>query len=111
MRVLVTLPISAGDAQQLEGFDTPGGWDMRAAAEVEELAGAIGGKHRLGLLLDELAFQELAHLLEDLPPFFLGEVDALVGQVSLHELAHLLLDLLEVLLGERLLAVEIVEEP
>ena len=54
---------------------------------------AVSGKGRLRLFLDQLAFEELTHLLEQLQPLFLGEVHALVGQVGFGQLAHLLLDL------------------
>ena len=83
---------------------------MRPAAKIQKLAGAIGGKHRVGLFLNQLAFQELAHLLEKLQAFFLGEIHALVGQVGLNELLHLRLDLCQIVFGEGLLAVEVVVE-
>ena len=83
---------------------------MGAAAEVEEPAGLVGGEKRVGFFLDQLALQELAHLLEERLPLFLGIIDALVGQVRLHQLAHLFFQPLEVFFGEGLFAVKIVEE-
>ena len=110
MRVLVPLPARPCDAQQFHRLDAAGRRDVRAAAEIQELAGAIGGEDRLGLLPNQFALQELSLLLEELEPFVFAEGDALVGEVCANELLHLQLDLREVGFGERLRAIKIVKK-
>ena len=46
---LVAQPVGAGDVQQLERLDASGGRDVRAAAEVGELAGLVDGDLLVGL--------------------------------------------------------------
>ena len=60
--LLVTQPVSSGDAQQLECFDLAGGRDMRAAAEILKLTGAVDGDFLIGRgeVLDEVALHEVA---------------------------------------------------
>ena len=113
LRVLfVAQPVGSGDVEQLEGLDASGGRDVRAAAEVGELAGLVDRDFFIGLgeLLDEVALHEVAFGLEALQAFGAGQKLARVGQVLLGELLHLLLDGFEVLGGEGLLAIEVVEE-
>ena len=110
VRVLVALPVRARDAQQFYRLDAAGRWDVRAAAEVQELARAVGGEDRLGLFFDELALQKFALLAKELQSFIFGETNALVGEVVVNEFAHLLLNLCQVRLGEGLLAKEIIKE-
>src|SRR5262249_61715163 len=64
--LLVAQPVSAGDAQELEGLDAPGGGHMRAAAEIDEPAIAVDGDRlaRPGELLDEVYLHEVAFVLE-----------------------------------------------
>ena len=110
--VLVAQPVRAGDVEQLERLDAPGGRDVRPAAEVGELAGLVDGDLLVGRgeLLDEVALHEVAFRLEALQALLAREKFARVGQVLLHQLLHLLLDGLQVLGGEGLLAIEVVEE-
>ena len=110
--LLVAQPVGSGDVEQLEGLDASGGRDVRAAAEVGELAGLVDRDFFIGLgeLLDEVALHEVAFGLEALQAFGAGQKFARVGQVLLGELLHLLLDGGEVVGGEGLLAVEVVEE-
>ena len=68
------------------------------------------GEDLAGLLVDELALHELAHLLVLLEPFRLRRKLALVRQIALLDLPHLRLDLLEVFGRERRVALEIVVE-
>src|SRR5208337_388880 len=110
MRALIAFPVRAGYAQQLDGLDAPRGGDVRPTAKVQELAGTIGGEYGLGLFLDELALQELAHLREELLSFFLGKVNALIREVRLDDLAHPFFNSFEIVFREGLLAVEVVIE-
>ena len=110
VRSLVAHPMRARHAEQLEGLDAPGRGNVRTAAKIQKLAGAVSGKHRLRFFADKLALQELTLLLEELQPFFLRVVDALVREVRLRELSHLRFDLLEVVFCEGPFAMEIVEE-
>ena len=56
----LALPVGAGDAHQFEGLNLTGGWDMRAAAEIDEFAGGVKRDHRIGgFFLDELALKYL----------------------------------------------------
>src|SRR5208337_4961546 len=110
MRALIAFPVRAGYAQQLDGLDAPRGGDVRPTAKVQELAGTIGGEYGLGLFLDELALQELAHLREELLSFFLGKVDPLIRIIRLDDLAHTFFNLLEIIFREWLLPIEVVIE-
>ena len=110
--LLVAQPVRAGDVEQLERLDAPGGRDVRPAAEVGELAGLVDRDLLVGRgeLLDEVALHEVAFRLEALQAFLARQKLARVRQVLLHQLLHLLLDGLQVLGRERLLAIEVVEE-
>ena len=85
---------------------------MRAAAEVDELAGLVDGNFFIGLgeLLDEVTLHEVAFGLEAFEALGARQKFARVGQVLLGELLHLLFDGGEVVGREGLLAVEVVEE-
>ena len=54
--LLVAQPVGAGDIQQLERLDLAGRRDMRAAAEIQKLAGLVDRNLFIGLgeLLDEV---------------------------------------------------------
>jgi hypothetical protein len=54
--LLISQPVRARDVEQLEGLDFPGRRNMRPAAEVGELAGAVNRNLFIGLgeLLDEM---------------------------------------------------------
>ena len=86
--------------------------NMRAAAEVGELAGLVDGDLLVGRgeLLDEVALHEVAFRLEALQSLLARQKFARVGQVLLYQLLHLLLDGLQVFGRERLLAIEVVEK-
>ena len=64
--LLVAEPVSAGEAGDLESFDAAGGWDVRAATEVDELAVAIEADlvARLRELSYEVGLHEVAVALE-----------------------------------------------
>ena len=113
LRVLfIAQPVGSGNVEEFEGLDASGGRDVRAAAEVGELAGLVDRDFFIGLgeLLDEVTLHEVAFGIEALQAFGAGQKFARVGQVLLGELLHLLLDGGEVVGREGLLAVEIVEE-
>ena len=107
--VLVALPVGAGDREQLERLDLRGAWQVRAAAEIDEVGPQrVLAEYFAGLLFDQLALHPgLGVLLEALR--FGGE-DAFVGERARLDLPHFLLDFFEVVRGERSGAVEIVVE-
>src|SRR4029077_5599140 len=56
----LTLPVGARDVHQLESLNAAGGRNVRATAEVDELAGGVEGDHRLiGFFFHELALEFL----------------------------------------------------
>src|SRR5277367_1324740 len=62
LRILfIAQPVSAGDTEQLKGFDLASRRNMWSAAEVGELAGAVDGNLFIGLgeLLDEMTLREV----------------------------------------------------
>ena len=85
---------------------------MRAAAEVrEQVAGPVDGHAGLVcLVLDQLAFHELALLFVFGERFVAWDPDTLVLGISLDDFTHAGLDLLEVIGGERRVPVHVVEE-
>ncbi len=105
-------PVGSGDVEQLERLDFAGGWDVRAAAEIDELAGLVERNLFIGLgeLLDEVTLHEIAFGLEALEAFVAVEDIAGVGLIALDDLLHLGLDLFEVFGGEGRLAQEVIEE-
>src|SRR3954452_650199 len=110
--LLVAKPVRARDGEQLEGLDASGGWDVRAAAEVEELSRFVDGDLFIGRgeLLDEVTLHEIAFTLELLEALVARQEFLRVRDVLLHELSHLLFDLGEVFGRERGWAIEVVEE-
>ena len=104
-------PIGAGDAQQLERLDEFGRGDVRAQAEVNELAGGVE-LHHLAVreVAHQLALERLLLLLVELHGLVERNQFALVGQVLVAQLGHLLFDFFQVLGREGLLAQELVEE-
>src|SRR5437879_11856929 len=53
-------PVGTSDAHQLESLDALGRRNVRAAAEVDELAGGVEGNDRLyGFFFDEFALEDL----------------------------------------------------
>ena len=110
--LLIAQPVGAGNVQQLERLDLPGRRDVRAAAEIQKLAGLVDRNLFIGLgeLLDEVALHEVAFALELRQSFVARQKFARVGNVLLHQFLHLLLDLLQVFRRERRGTIEIVEE-
>src|SRR3974390_3009572 len=110
--LFVAQPVGSGDVEQLEGLDASSGRDVRAAAEVGELASLVDGDLFIGRgeMLDEVTLHEVTFGLEALQAFGAGQEFAGVGQVGFGELLHLVLDGGEVVGREGLLAVEVVEE-
>src|SRR5208337_329042 len=110
--LLVAEPVGAGDVEQLEGFDLSGRRQVRAAAEILELAGLVDRNLLVGLgeLLDEMALHEVAFALESLQAFLVRQKLASIGQVLLDELVHFLFDLLEIFGSKRGRAIKVVEE-
>src|SRR5262249_49617601 len=110
--LLVPQPVRAGDIQQLERFDLAGRRDVRAAAEVEKLAGLVNRNLFIGLgeLLDEMALHEVAFALEFFEAFVARQKLARIRQVLLDKLLHLLLDLLQVFGRKRRRTIEVVEK-
>src|SRR5579863_1486678 len=64
--LLIAQPVRTGNVEQLERLDLSGRRNVRAAAKIGELAGAIDGNLFIGLgeLLDEMALHEIAVFLE-----------------------------------------------
>ncbi len=110
--LLVAQPVGARNVQQLECLDLPGRRNVRAAAEIQKLAGLVDGNLFIGLgeLLDEVALHEVAFALELRESFTARQKFARVGNVLLHQFLHLLLDLLQVFRRERSGTIEIVEK-
>ena len=105
----VAAPVRAGDLHELERADPAGARDVRPAAQVGEVALAVGGDGlALGQLGDELALVRLLFEgVERLEPVELG---AREGLLLGDDLVHALLDRLEVLGRERATDVEVVVE-
>ena len=105
-------PIGSSDVEQLEGLDLSGGRDMRAAAEIDELAGLVERNLIIGLgeLFDEVALHEIAFGLESLESLVAVEKIAGVRLVAIDDLLHLLFDLFEVFRNEGSLAQKVIEE-
>ena len=107
----LAFPVGAGDAHQFERLNALGGWNVRAAAEIDKFSGGVEGDHRLGdFFFDQFALKNLVGFLVELQRFGLGHVLALVGQVLRGKLVHFLFDFGEVVGSERLLAHEFVEK-
>src|SRR5262249_59455246 len=104
--------VRARNVQQLERFNFAGRRNVRPAAEVSELPGAVDGNLFIGLgeLLDEMALHEIAFLLEFLEALLPWQKLARIRNVLLHQFLHLLFDLLQVLGSERSRTIEVVEE-
>ena len=108
--LLVAAPVSASHGEQFEGLHSAGAGDMRAAAEVEEVAAAVQG-HGVGFeFFDDLDLVDLALAGEEGHGFGLAHDGALEGNVGGHDGAHFLLDGFEVFRGEGAGSVEVVVE-
>ncbi len=113
LRVLfIAEPVGAGDGHGLEGADAACGWNMRPAAEVDELAVAIEADVGAGLGEpgDEVRLHEVAGVAEFFEDFFAGLVDVLEFFVPRDDFGHLTFDSGEVFGREGRLAIEVVEE-
>ncbi len=107
----LAFPVGAGDVHELERGDALGGRDMRAAAEVEEFAGAVKRDHQLvGFFFDEFTLEDLVVFLVELEGFGLGNELAFIGQVLRSKLVHLFFDFREIFRSERLVAQKFVEK-
>ena len=107
--LLVTAPVGAGEAGQLERLDRLRVLQVRAAAEVGELALRVEGD-RAFRGVDELDLVGLA-LGFEIPLRLLGADDLAAPRAALRKLAlDLLLDALERVLADRLLELEVVVE-
>ena len=84
--LLIAQPVRARDVQQLERLDLAGRRNVRAAAEIDELSGAVDRNLFIGLgeLLDEMALHEVAFLLKLLKPLIPRQKLARVRHVLLH---------------------------
>ena len=109
--LLVAAEVASGDRQQLHGADVAAVRDVRAAAEVDKVAGLVK--------TDLLAFRNigeplelvgLSGLLQHLFGFGARELEVLERQFAADQLLHLLLDLLQVLIDQAMLHVEVVVE-
>ena len=104
--VLIAAPVSTSDAHELQSLDLARRDDVRASAEVRELALRV---HRDLLafrqVVDELDLVGLALLLEELQGLFAADFLALELEVLLDDLLHLFLDVRKV--GFRQLAVDV----
>ncbi len=113
LRILfVAQPVGAREVCHLEGLDAAGGGDVRAAAEVDELAVAIEAHLFAGRgeLRDEVGLHEVA-----IPrKFFEGLLARLVltdeRLVAGDDLGHFFLDGVEILRREGFFPVKVVEE-
>ena len=107
--LLVAAPVGAGEAGQLERLDRRGVLQMRAAAEIGEVA--LGVKRDLALGgLDELDLVRLALGLEARPRLVARDLLASPDSALLDLALDLGLDRLEVALADRLRELEVVVE-
>ena len=110
--LLVAQPVRAGNVEQLERLDLSRRRNVRPAAEVGELAGAVNRNLFIGLgeLLDEMALHEVAFFFELGQPLVARQKLARIRKVLLHQFLHLLFDLLQILRRKRSRTIEIVEK-
>ena len=103
LAVGLALPVGAGDRQQLERADLAGVGDVRAAAEVDELALAVEAEDAVlvQLVVDVLDLERLAEVVDELAGLGDGQAEPLERLGLLDDLGHLGLDGREVVLGER----------
>ena len=96
----------------LKALILPGGWNVWAAAEIGEFAGAIDGNLFIGLgeLLDEMALHEIAFFFELRQSLVAWQKLPRIRNVLLHQFLHLLFDLFQVLRAERRGTIEVVKE-
>ena len=106
----VVLPVRAGDAQQLERADLAGVWDVRAAAQVDELALAVETDRRIFLqfLVDVFHLQRLIQVGDELPAVGDASLESLERLGRGDDLFHFGFDLGEVFLLDRSGRVDVV---
>src|SRR5215510_8460144 len=94
----VALPVRTGDREQLDRFDLAGRRDVRPQAEIDERRAFDGiAAHPLAaLLIDQFAFERLAHLGELLFGLGLWHLDAPVFEIALDQILHALLYLRQI---------------
>ena len=84
---------------------------MRAAAQVQEVAGPVQADDLAGRnVVQPGQLERLPQAGEHLPGFFAGDFHALKGQLAPQHLAHLLLDLLQILGHQTMRHVKVVVE-
>src|SRR5579859_5977927 len=99
---LVAQPVSAGDAGELKSLNASGGGNVRATAEVHELAVAINSDRIAGPgeLFNEVDLHEVAFSAEAGQTGLARKKFALKLFVALGDFAHALFDLLQVFRSE-----------
>ena len=107
--LLVAAPVRAGEAGELDRLDRLRVLEVRAAAEVGEVALRVERDVSFGRV-DELDLVVLALLGEELLGFVGGDLPALPGPALLELALDLRLDLLERVLADRLRELEVVVE-
>jgi len=110
--VFVAEPVSAGDAEHLDGADAAGGGDVGSAAEIEKIsiaveADLIAGVGEFG---DEVGLHEVAVALEFSQGVFAEGVFAAELLVAGDDLGHFGLNGGEIVGGEGLFTEEVVEK-
>src|SRR5579863_1906559 len=110
--LLIAQPVRARNIKQLKRLDLAGRRNMRTAAKIRELAGAVNRNLLIGLgeLLDEMALHEVAVFFELRQPLIAWQKLTRIRNILLHQFLHLLLDLFQVLRSKRGWPVKIVEE-
>ncbi len=108
----VSFPIGAGDCQQLERLDSPGVGNVRAAAQIDELALAVKADGRMlgQASVDVLDLQFLLEPFAEFAGLFAVENESLERLGVLDDLPHLLFDPRKILLADLLRTIEIVIE-
>ena len=108
--LLAPEPVGRGDREQLEGADLGRVREVRAEAEVAELALLVVRGDRAALLAHEVELVRLLLFGEEAQRLLLGNVAADDRQGAGDDLPHPLFDLRQVLVRERGLAAEVVVE-
>ena len=109
--LLATLPIGAGNGKQAERAELAGIRDMRAQAEVDEIAGPIEARRSVcDLVLDQLDLEWLVQPLEEGGRLGPGHLLLHEGRCRFDDLAHPRLDLRQILGLESLSETEVVVE-
>ena len=109
----VAAPVGAAALRQLDSvaLDAAGGVEVRAGAEVGELALGVEGNVRVfGKIVDQLDLIRLVLFLHIFDGFLARQLEALELQLFLADLAHLGLDGVEIFLREVERSVEVIIE-